>query len=90
MPIAALFLMIAFVSAFSQPAMAQGAATGGTRDSAAPTMVSPARWASKANRCPEQVTPSTSAHLVAERLLLSRPQKIMRGSFFALMSRLPA
>lgn len=43
MPIAVLFLMIAFVSAFSQPAMAQGAATGGTKDSGAPTMVFPIR-----------------------------------------------
>jgi hypothetical protein len=44
MPTAALFLTIVlYIAAFSQPAMAQGAATGGTKDSASPTMVFPIR-----------------------------------------------
>ena len=44
MPIAALFLTIVlYVLAFSHSATAQGAATGGTNDSASPTMVFPIR-----------------------------------------------
>jgi hypothetical protein len=44
MPIATLFMMIVlFVAACSHPAMAQGAATGGTKDQASPTMVFPIR-----------------------------------------------
>ena len=44
MPIAALFLTIVLgVFAFSHSALAQGAATGGTKDSGAPTMVFPIR-----------------------------------------------
>jgi hypothetical protein len=44
MPIAALFLTIVlYIAAFSQPAIAQGAATGGTNDSGSPTMVFPIR-----------------------------------------------
>jgi hypothetical protein len=44
MPIAALFLTVALcVVAFSDAAIAQGAATGGTRDSSSPTMVFPIR-----------------------------------------------
>lgn len=44
MPIAALvFMIILCVAACSDSAMAQGAATGGTKDSAPPTMVFPIR-----------------------------------------------
>jgi hypothetical protein len=44
MPIAALFLAAALcVVALSDAAMAQGAATGGTRDTGSPTMVFPVR-----------------------------------------------
>ncbi len=44
MPIAALFLTVVLcVVAFSDAAVAQGAATGGTRDAGSPTMVSPIR-----------------------------------------------
>lgn len=44
MPIAALALaMVLVMAAFATEAAAQGAATGGTRDSGAPTMVYPIR-----------------------------------------------
>lgn len=44
MPIAALFSMIILcLAAFSDSAMAQGAATGGTKDHGSPTMVFPIR-----------------------------------------------
>jgi hypothetical protein len=44
MPIVALLLTIVlFTAAFSDSAAAQGATTGGTKDSAAPTMVFPIR-----------------------------------------------
>lgn len=44
MPIAAFFLMIVLlVAAFTDAAFAQGAATGGTKDTGSPTMVYPIR-----------------------------------------------
>jgi hypothetical protein len=44
MPIVALFFaLILSTVAFSDPALAQGAATGGTRDTGSPTMVFPIR-----------------------------------------------
>jgi hypothetical protein len=44
MPVAALFLTIVLcLTAFSHSAMAQGASTGGTKDSGSPTMVFPVR-----------------------------------------------
>ena len=44
MPIAALFLTIVLcTAAFSHSALAQGAATGGTKDRPSPTMVFPIR-----------------------------------------------